>query len=266
MRAAIGYSLRLSLRVRWVLLCIVAAFVYALGTVGEDVFPPGIPVAGNVWDVVFNTLSQRPVTLIWAPIFLLVTMRDLTHPSESLVVTRLGRREQWWLSDIIAIGCQAVAYVIGVTCASWLVGGFLGSFGSRWSALDLYAEKPHVQRFVVLAMQPLQGMSPAVAALGSVVLLVLLLWAIGVLAHAVALVARSPWTGMISVEAILLLALLFIGQWVRWFPAGQFVLADHWNHGSFTGVPWSVAYGFVLLTAAAWIGMCLTLRETWSRE
>ncbi len=261
MWAGAVYALRLSLRTRAVLACVVAGLVYAVGTLGFDAFPPGLAATGNVWDVIFNTLSQRPLTLIWAPLFLLVVVRPLGSATESLVVTRLGRRERWWLGDVLAIGGQAVAYLLIITLASWLVGATLASPSWRWSALDLYAEVPHHGQFIALAMPPLRGMAPAAAALVAVALLVLLFWALGVLAHALTLLVRSPWLGIVLVEAVLLVALFFIGQAVRWLPAGQFVLADHGQHGRLVGLAWSVIYGLAFLALGTLGGAAVALER-----
>lgn len=265
MKASLSYTVRVT--GGWMRFVIVASGVgiYNLLTSKGDVFYPGIHAFGNMWDVLFRTVSPRPFVLLWAPLFILLILRNFWSPCEVPVLTRVRRRDQWWLGAIVGEGVQALVYVTGIMVVTLVFAAIAFGVSWHWSSLDYYRAPASSSLMLVIAMPPVSGTEPALVALASWALLVLGLWCIGALSSMLALWWKIPWLGMGTTLLMMISSVLPTQILFYILPGSQFVIGRYVNSaGQIVGVFWPVLYGSLVLMASVIVGLKLADNITWS--
>lgn len=211
----------------------------------------------NPWDMLASGTSGTAVALLMIPCYLFLLNRDLRHPWESLVGTRLGSGGRWWIAQILAAGCTA-AILTGAMMVLFLVVSLVTQHWSwHWGHFGPFLVGQHV----------MATWRPWWWSLNALGLMTLGLWATGGLWTVLAVWWRSGWTAWFVVLALSLAPLEIMystarfGMWL--LPGPQFAWVEH---GAFAHSPppaWSVGYAVILLVATTILGWRLMWTSPW---
>jgi hypothetical protein len=220
--------------------------------------PSGGGVHGNEWDVLFGTLSERPIVLFWMPMFMFLTSRTFNTPWEAQAVARFRSRISWWASDIIGLAIATIVYVLATAVVALAAGSlYFGRWSWGWSALT---------RIGGTYAPVLHDTAPLPVAVDALALLTLGLWMLATLHHTISFWWSSEWVSLALLIVVIWLPLMFpaVHGVVSWTPGTQFVLGEHIAKSALAGFAWTIAYGVILACAGAWLGGIRALVVNWT--
>ena len=149
---------------------------------------------------------------------------------------------------------------VGVVALTVAVGLASGRWSWQWGRYGLHSESP-----AVLATAPWNvPWHWSADALGY---FVVGLWVVGVLWLFLTLWWRGQWLAWRTVAALAVVSLAVKGTVAQsvawWLPGAQFSFYFHWTTVGAVGLPWSLAYGTVMLAATAISGWRLACQPRW---
>lgn len=212
----------------------------------------------NPWDLLVFGVRSHELGLIIFPMYLFILSRDLRHPWEALVGTRVERGRLWWMAHVVSAGVSAVVVSVGLAALVVTVPLVGHAWSWQWGAYASAVAGPNGLASSAWGVPWRWGME----ALG---LLTLGLWAEGVLMHALSIWWRSPWVSWIALMLLVFLAIGIEGSAAQgaiwWLPGIQFSLVEHWGTDSRSS--WSVVYGAALLSVTTLAGVVLADGLPW---
>ena len=194
------------------------------------------------WNMIANSTSNGSVTELLIPGYLLLLVRDLRHPWEALVGTRLGSARRWWDVQVLVAGAAAVMLVVAMVIVFCVLSLLHHPWSWHWNTNSTQLVGGHV----------VATWSPWVWSVDALGLMTAGFWATGALWTVCALWWRSPWLAWLIIVALNLVPLSFVFTplaflvWV--LPGPQFAWIQHGT--AFPHSPastWSLGYAAVLL-------------------
>lgn len=215
----------------------------------------------NPWDLLAYATNDHTLLLIVLPLYLLLLYRNVHHPMEALLTTRMGQARTWWMTQVVAAG--VTAWLVALTVAA--LGIVVPLVTHHWSWQ--WGPNMHLRMGSAILATAVWRI-PWHWAMESLSLMAVGFWSLGVFMYVLTLWWRSPWLAWIGVILLNYLTLVIKAtpaQFLVWIlPGIQFSLALHWMNPQHPIAPaWSFSYALALLVAMTGAGVVLVEASPW---